>query len=273
MTITGHENVESVDIRRNMQFTTIVVSLNAFNLISGTLDSILEQDCDDYEVVLVDGASTDGTLEIIRQYETKFQGKLRWISEPDRGIYDAMNKGIAMSKGNFVNFLNCGDTYEPQAFAHIREAIRLKPETQVAYGISRYFDDTGEVRLIRECHTRFRERNICHQSIWYHRDLFEKFGVYDLQYRFLADYDFNIRLYQNGAVFNPVDAIVVNYSLTGISSCNTNEEEGQKEAMSIFYSHNLVDKAHYDWFMGSFGRRRFLNKLRDLARKFYLFSK
>ena len=169
-----------------MMFTTIVVSLNAVKYINGTLDSILGQDCDDYEVVLVDGASTDGTLESIRQYETIFQGKLRWISEPDKGIYDAMNKGIAMAKGDFVNFLNCGDTYVPKAFTHIGKLIRQKPETQVAYGISRYFDDTGEVRLIRECHTRFRERNICHQSLWYQRSLFDKYGAYDLQYRFLA---------------------------------------------------------------------------------------
>lgn len=253
-----------------MLFSIITVSFNAEKTIAATLDSILEQGIEDIEVIVIDGASTDGTVNMLHQYKGSFHGKLRWQSEPDNGIYDAMNKGVALAQGEFVNFLNCGDSYLPKALANVAETIRLHPKTQVAYGIARYFDDRGEVRLIRECHTRFRERNICHQSIWYKRDLFDKYGMYDLAYRYLADYDLNIRLFQAGVLFCPVDAIVVNYSLEGVSSAPDNSEAGQKEAMTIFYRHKMVDHAHYKWFMGSFTRRRFFSALRTMARKCYL---
>ena len=253
-----------------MKLTTIVVSLNAQKRLASTLDSILAQEYDELEVIAVDGGSTDGTVDVLKQYEGRFQGRLHWRSEPDKGIYDAMNKGIARATGDYVNFLNCGDSYAPQALVQVAELIQLHPEVDVAYGISRYFDDKGEVRLIRESHTRFRDRNICHQSIWYRRVLFAKYGNYDLKYRFLADYDLNIRLFQAGAVFHALDAIVANYSLDGVTSSDAHNEEGQKEAMAIFYEHHLVDKAHYDWFMGSFSRRRLFTPIRTLARRCYL---
>ena len=253
-----------------MFFSIITVSFNAEKTIAATLDSILEQDFEDFEVIVTDGASTDETVKILRQYEERFHGKLRWKSEPDNGIYDAMNKGVALAQGEFVNFLNCGDSYWPKALANVAEAIRLHPETQVAYGLARYFDAQGEMRLIREHHTRFREWNICHQAIWYKRDLFSQYGMYDLAYRYLADYDLNIRLFQAGVLFRPVDAIVVNYSLEGVSSDKSNSETGQKEAMTIYYRHKMVDQAHYKWFMGSFARRRIFSSIRTTARKIYL---
>jgi len=271
MTTAGQDGSGAQDIRRNMLFSVITVSFNAAKVISETLDSILGQDFYDMEVIVVDGASTDGTVDIIRQFEAKFQGRLRWLSEPDNGIYDAMNKGIALAKGDFVNFLNCGDSYMPNALASVSEAILLHQDAQVIYGISRYFDDDGEIRLIRENHLRLRDRNICHQSIWYRRELFDKHGSYDLQYRFLADYDMNIRLWQAGVVFLPIDALVVNYSMSGVSSVSSNTEDGQKEAMTIFFKHGMVDKAHYKWFMGSFARRRIIDRLRTLARNCYYF--
>ncbi|MBQ7652056.1 MAG: glycosyltransferase [Victivallales bacterium] len=254
-----------------MLFSVITVSFNAAKVISETLDSILGQEFDDMEVIVVDGASTDGTVDIIRQYEAKFQGRLRWLSESDQGIYDAMNKGIALAKGDFVNFLNCGDSYMPNALARVAEQIHLHEDAQVVYGISRFFDDDGEVRLIRENHLRLRDRNICHQAIWYRRELFGKYGIYDLQYRFMADYDMNIRLCQAGVPFLPIDVVVVNYSMAGVSSDSNNSEEGQKETMTIFFKHGMVDKAHYKWFMGSFARRRIVDRVRTMARNCYYF--
>ncbi len=271
MITAGREDYGAQAIRRNMLFSIITVSFNAAKCISETLESILAQGYDDMEVIVVDGASTDGTIEIIREYEAKMHGRLRWLSEPDKGIYDAMNKGIALAKGDFVNFLNCGDSYTYNALASVSETINLHRDAQVIYGISRYFDDKGEIRLIRESHLRLRDRNICHQSIWYKRELFDKYGVYDLRYRFMADYDMNIRLFQAGTVFLPIDAIVVNYSMSGVSSDSSNTENGQKEAMTVFYKHGMVDEAHYKWFMGNFARRRFINGPRTLARNCYLF--
>lgn len=255
-----------------MLFTTITVCYNPGEALGRTLDSIAAQNRADLEIWVIDGGSTDGTVEELRRREQQLAGQLHWLSEPDGGIYEAMNKGIVRAAGDYVNFLNCGDTYEPQALAAVAMAVAAHPEAQVLYGISRYVNGDGvEVRLIREHHTCFRERNICHQSLWYRRDVFAAFGNYDLTYRLLADYDFNIRLWQGGAAFLPLDAIVVTYRLDGVSSDVRHMEEGQKETMTIFHSHGMVDTAQYRWFMGSFRRHRLLERLRGWARKTYFF--
>ena len=91
-----------------MLFTIITVCFNSEMTIERTIQSVLNQTCQDYEYIIIDGASTDGTMDIVRKYEPLFQGRMRWISEKDQGIYDAMNQAVEEAKGRFVFFLNCG---------------------------------------------------------------------------------------------------------------------------------------------------------------------
>ncbi|WP_305152523.1 glycosyltransferase, partial [Paramuribaculum intestinale] len=94
-----------------MKISVITATWNSGVTIGQTLESVLRQGYRDVEVIVIDGQSTDNTLDIVREYEGRFEGRLRWISEPDRGLYDAMNKGIAMATGDVVGILNSDDFY------------------------------------------------------------------------------------------------------------------------------------------------------------------
>ena len=98
-----------------MKISIITPCLNSAKTIRQTIESVLNQTYQDIEYIIVDGASTDGTLEIIQEYEDQFQGRMQYVSEPDNGIYDAMNKGIRMSHGNVIGIINSDDFYEEDA--------------------------------------------------------------------------------------------------------------------------------------------------------------
>ena len=94
-----------------MKFSLITVAFNSSKTISDTFQSVLSQTYNNIEYIIVDGNSTDDTLEIIKAYEPKFNGRMRWISEPDKGLYDAMNKGIKMATGDVVGIINSDEEY------------------------------------------------------------------------------------------------------------------------------------------------------------------
>ena len=102
-------------MNKTPEFSIVTVCFNSEKTIKTTIESVLQQKYKDYEYIIVDGASKDGTMEIVKSYETKFEGRLRYISEPDKGIYDAFNKGIKMSKGKYVWIVNSDDYIEPNA--------------------------------------------------------------------------------------------------------------------------------------------------------------
>ena len=94
-----------------MLISVVTVSLNCRKGLEKTMSSLLSQICSDWEYIVVDGASSDGTVDYLRSQEQAFGGRLKWVSEPDGGIYDAMNKGLAMASGSVVGFLGGGDTF------------------------------------------------------------------------------------------------------------------------------------------------------------------
>ena len=102
-----------------MKFSIITVCYNSEKTIRRTFESVLSQSFTDYEYIVVDGNSKDSTVEIIKEYEPKFNGRMHWISEPDNGIYDAMNKGIRMAKGDFINMMNSDDQIAPNALQYV----------------------------------------------------------------------------------------------------------------------------------------------------------
>lgn len=228
-----------------MLFSIITVCFNSAKTIRQTFDSILQQQCKDYEYIVVDGASTDGTVDIIKEYEPKFEGRMRWISEPDDGIYYAMNKGIKLSKGEYLNFLNADDYYEPDALEFIQREIVAHPGFDVYYGIVRCYDEDGEVCLSRESHIRLPYRRICHQAMWYRHDVFVSFGEYDTRFRMCADFHHQIGLLRKNYSFLPIDHIVVNYFNNGFSSYNKGGDILRKEDREIFFEYGYLKKREY----------------------------
>ena len=199
--------------------TVITAVRNNKEGIRKTLESIFSQTYSNLEVIVIDGASTDGTMEVVREYADKIDYA---VSEPDKGVYDAMNKGIAASHGDFVNFMNSGDTFHAP---DVIEAMRLEeienPNTLV-YGDTSvtYFDGTYRERPAEFFKTRmkFKGVGICHQTMFFPgQELRQR--RYDLSYRIVADYALVYDLWQSGTLFLYRPLIVADYEWgSGISS-------------------------------------------------------
>ena len=126
-----------------MLFSIITVCFNSAKTIRQTFDSVLQQRCKDYEYIVVDGASTDGTVDIIKEYEPKFEGRMRWISEPDKGIYDAVRKGFAMSSGEILAWIGSDDVYMPNAFKVVCDVFRQYPQVEWLTGETLHIFSNG----------------------------------------------------------------------------------------------------------------------------------
>lgn len=221
-----------------MKFTIITVCLNSAKTIRRTFDSLLEQSYKDYEYIVVDGKSTDGTVEIIREYEPKFQGRMRWISEKDKGLYDAMNKGIRMAKGDYINIMNSDDWFEKDALKKIAEV----PGTpDVIYGCSRlFFPESEAMDIQRIDHRRLTERPIFHQGCFVARTAHEKYGLYDLKYKVSADHDFLLKLYLLELKFVALDEVISVFSKGGFSE--KNRWIYLKENFVLRYKNGVISK-------------------------------
>jgi len=205
-----------------MLFSIVTVCFNSAKTIRQTFDSVLQQECFDYEYIVVDGASSDGTVDIIKEYEPKFAGRMRWISEPDTGIYNAMNKGIRLAGGEFVAFIGSDDYYEPHAFKKMAAAIQANPDFNIYYGIVRTLqpqNDKLEHMLVRHSHLFITGFSLMHQGVFTSRKLMLDSGLFDESFRITADYDFFLRVFLNNTgLFFPVDDIIAAYRQTGVSA-------------------------------------------------------
>ena len=221
-----------------MKFSIITVCYNSEKTIARTFESVLNQTFQDYEYIVVDGASTDGTLDIIKEYEPKFNGRMRYISEPDSGLYDAMNKGVRMSQGEIIGIINSDDYYEPDALQQV--ISHFISGTDVYYGILRCVDENGEILLQRYHHSRLGKYPLQHPASFTCKKTYEKFGLFDLQYRIAADYDLFFRFLRGGAKFVPIDKVLTNFSSGGISDITP-----AYEAFKVRFKYGIISRPRY----------------------------
>lgn len=200
-------------------FSIIIPTYNVEKTIENCLKSILNQKYKNYEVLIMDGLSQDQTLNIINSFVDE---KIKISCAPDNGIYDAMNKGIAKAKGKWLYFLGGDDTlYDNNVLSKINTHAE-KSSSLIIYGnvIMRGQNQwnlnnvvfNGEYNLEKMLIT-----NMCHQSIFYHRMIFEKYGNYDLKYISSADQEFNLRCYAN-TKFDYIDIVIANFFVGGYST-------------------------------------------------------
>lgn len=203
-----------------MKISIIICTHNVGKRLEKTLDSILGQDFDDCEIVVIDGVSTDGTIEIIKEYEKKFDGKLRWISEKDSGIYNAMNKGVRMAQGEFLNIIGAGDWYEKEIFKKVSETIKRNPDMDVMYGRTRVWDSALENSYEKQTlPATLLKEPMQHPALFYRNNLHDKFGFYDEKYKIASDYAFCLKAFHQGkAKIKIVPEIFCNFVTDGISS-------------------------------------------------------
>lgn len=209
----------------NPLFTIITATYNAATTISPTLESIASQTCRLYELVIVDGASSDSTLDIVKKSGIE---SLRIISEPDNGIYDAMNKGIAAAGGDYLIFLNAGDSFHSvDTLQHIADAILKEGNDYpgIVYGQTQLVDHSR--RRLTDRHLTAPEKLtfksfsegmlVCHQAFVVLRKLSAPF---DLSYRLSADYEWCIRCLQRSKRNVYLPEITIDYLYEGLSTKN-----------------------------------------------------
>lgn len=172
-----------------MKISIVTVVYNAFSLIEETMNSVLSQDYPDIEYIIIDGGSTDGTLEIIEHYRNQLAVV---ISEPDNGIYDAMNKGIARTTGEVIGMINAGDYYYPNAFRLVANAFAGRTFNEFIFWGDVMYEHLGLVRGFRP-ENRWRGAFAPHPSMFCPRQVYERIGVYDPTFRLMGDYDFMYR--------------------------------------------------------------------------------
>ena len=202
-----------------MKVTVVTAVLNDAGHIEQTILSVISQTDIEIEYIIVDGGSKDGTLELIGKYKDKIS---LFISEPDRGVYDAMNKGIKYSTGDFVYFLNSGDVLlNPSILSKIK-LEELKEKNAIIYGnvVVAYgnIEALEKPRPFFNSKMKFKGIGICHQSMFFPGELIRN-EKYDLSYNIAADYDLAYRLWRKGTVFLYKDITIAKYDWgKGISS-------------------------------------------------------
>lgn len=199
-----------------MKISVITVTFNSGKTVKDTIESVLYQKYQDYEYLVIDGGSKDNTVDIIKEYEPKFEGRMRWISEKDKGMYDGINKGIRMATGDVVGIINSDDFYHrDDIFDVIAKSFEENPGVQAIYGDVRFVNPDNLEKTVRYYSSkhwrpwRFRFGFMpAHPTFFTYKENFEKYGYYQYDYHIAADYELLIRhLYNNKvpAKYIPID--------------------------------------------------------------------
>lgn len=212
------------------KISIITVVFNSVSTIEDTILSLFSQDFMHYEYIIVDGGSTDGTIEIIKKYQDKIT---LWVSEPDNGIYDAMNKGVKLATGQFVQFLNAGDIFiNSHSLYNISEYLKKDADISLfAYLMDnkKYLSDLSFWNLLRGMP--------CHQAIFYKRQYLREFP-FNVRFKYSADYHnlLNGIFSHSCMVF---DETVVVYDTNGISSNPLVKKNIRMERLKAVFTSNL----------------------------------
>ena len=194
----------------------ITVVYNNKNGLFNTIKSITEQTYNNIEFIIIDGNSTDGTKSIIESFKNKIN---YWISEPDKGIYDAMNKGIKIATGEWVIFMNAGDLFYSKNVIHDVFKIKNIQNYDVVYGDTIGVHNNEKIEYIKplDLSLFWKYIPICHQSVFIKLKL-HKENLYDLKYNVSSVYDFLYKVYTDGSLFKYINIPVSKYNMNGYSS-------------------------------------------------------
>ena len=214
----------------------ITVVFNAADTLEQTIQSVLSQSYPSKEYIIIDGGSTDGSLEIIKKYAHQLAW---WKSEPDNGLYTAMNKGLEQTKGDLIGILNADDWYEPEIFSVIASHYQKVGDDYVIHGIMRNFLNEEFYSITGNSIRRLRYEMIQHPTCFIPKKKYLSFGNYLEDYKFSADYDLILRYVKSGVLFSFIEVIITNFRLGGLSSIPAAEKEMYKVRMN----HRIISKS------------------------------
>lgn len=233
------------------KFSVITVCYNAEATLEDTIQSVISQTYHHVEYIIVDGASKDRTMDIVNRYRDRIAVV---VSEPDKGLYDAMNKGIRLATGDYLCFLNAGDSFhEDDTLQQMVHSIHTLQLPDVLYGETELVDHEGHFLRMRRLQApehltwkSFRQGMlVCHQAFFPRRDLVMP---YDLRYRFSADFDWCIKIMKKSKVLHNTHLTLIDYLSEGMTT--RNHKASLKERFRIMVRHYgwASTVAHHAWF-------------------------
>lgn len=232
-----------------MKISLVTATYNSAETLRDTMQSVLNQTFKDVDYIIVDGGSKDGTLDIVKEFEPKFEGRLRWVSERDKGIYDAMNKGVKMAQGEVVGILNSDDFFASNhVLSKVHDAFEKNPAIDGVYADVRYVDWHDTSKTVRMFSGRdFKREKLCwgkmppHPSFYVKRQCYDKFGLYSLNYPICADYDMFVKMIWEGNINTLyINEVFVNMRSGGTSSSGIKvHRKIMRERMRCVREHNM----------------------------------
>lgn len=228
------------------KISLITVTYNSERTIERTIKSIEKQQYSNLEYIIVDGKSTDGTIDVIKKYEDKII--TRWISEKDRGISDAFNKGIRMSTGDIIGIVNSDDGLEPGALYALAE--HYSPEIDVYRGNIFFWNEaTGaKIREVPSMHFSYSgwKLNVCHQGTFVSAKAYRKYGMFNLKYNYAMDLDLLMRFERLGASFKYISYDMAYFTMDGLTFQKfTKENWIELESIIIANGGSRIDVAKF----------------------------
>jgi len=247
---------ENKDVVQKLTLSIITVCLNEKD-VELTCQSILSQEWQNFEWIVIDGGSDEWCLSVLEKYKNRMS---YFVSAKDNGIYDAMNKGIRLAKGEYLNFLNAGDFFCDK---HVLDDVFSGAHIAgVLYGNMAFWDEKRKCYhlLISPCVLTMRHFFVAcinHQSSFIRRELFDLHGLYDEQFRIAADWEKWLCFKKQGVSFQPLNRLVAVYGIHGISSRHKRMLEHEKRIMRKRYLTGIDD---YLWFYALRSFRKFILK-------------
>lgn len=201
------------------RLSIITPCFNAVTTIRDTIESVVTQGFDDMEYIIIDGGSTDGTLEILQEYSGIID---KMVSEPDQGISDAFNKGVELASGDYIGIINADDYYDPRAFSRILQAAADHGDPDVIYGSLRYLPLTGRDYMEHPRIGRiWNYMSVFHPAMFIHRTAYQKIGAYKVDYRYAMDSEWVHRAVARSLKLVQCYGVISNMRLGGVSHKNS----------------------------------------------------
>lgn len=214
-----------------MKLSLITATYNSEAYLVHTIESVLKQDFDDFEYIIIDGESTDTTIDIIKKYESLFNGKLKWISEPDKGLYDALNKGFRIATGEIVGILNSDDFFtDNHVISKVAETFNTS-RCEAVYGDIHFVDAKDLTKCVRYYSSAIFKRSLmrigfipAHPTFYVYKNKFEEFGYYKTDYKIAADFELLLRfiyVHKINTQYIPIDFVTMRTGGMSTESMNS----------------------------------------------------